>query len=293
MRLSYNSSTNVVSGFSEVNLGTLIGGAWANSDGRGLLRLASGSLLVGNWQLTSLGVLDQALALVGGGTLSYSGTAFPGQLSMCALSGGGFAAGDTQFGGTQKIEEFSAAAAYVRTIGTLTLSLGGCAETTSTRVFWVDYDALNDADGNIKVSDFSGGAWATTASVTSDALFPGLGDSVFYDVTSHTNGYVYFFPMTLSGSRNKKVLRCSATGTLTDCATIGSDLDTFDNSLNIIQNAKQIPGTDDILFLSETTLKAYRYNTTTNGVTTIGDLAALGLANVNTWGFRGMVIVSQ
>lgn len=273
LKLGYNSQTDALTYGSELSVTASVGAPWG--DGlRALSFLLDGSIVTGGGAASWTRIDGTSMALHSTPTVPLSaGTDVHG---MCTLPNGNVIAG----GYRATIHEYDSTGTAVRTFKAgPTYFISDCAAISNTRVFWVDYDGDTDQNGDVVLSEYSAGSWTETARYVTNNQLPGLSASDFYSIVGHSNGYVYAFPQALGGSRNRQVLRCGASGNLSDCALIGSDLRLADATLDGIQAARQIPGQDDILFVDSINFKVFRFHVADSTVTALADLNSLGLTN--------------
>lgn len=287
-KLAFNSATNALTLANTADVSSTVGGGSGDML-RALTFLSDGSILAGGTPLTLAHLNSSTMISAAPATIALeAGHNMTEVHAMCILPGGNVLAG----GFTEAINEFTPAGIFVRTFHAApTYTLSDCAATSPSRVFWVDYDGYTDSNGDVVISDYSAGAWNETARYSTNVELGAMPDSDFYSLVAHTNGYVYAFPQSLSATSNQKILRCSATGNLTDCTLVGPNLNSIDATMDTIQSARQLPGQEDILFFDSVNFRAYRYAPSTTSVTALDTLTSLGLTQLTST--RALLIRAQ
>jgi hypothetical protein len=284
-----------VSSVSSINLSSEYGGGWLGDGIRGITLLGEDKLLVGHGA-ADLALLDLNLAKVGGTGVwdTDPGNPMPAMLGACSLQNGNVVLTGHRWGLSQN-REYDEAGTFVRTVASGFQDSSDCGAVSSTRIIWLDYDANSDQYAYIRISDFVSGSWQNHASsVYTQTMFPSLLQSVWYSLAVHSNGFTYIFPGTLTGSRNQKIVRCSSSGDLSDCVTIGSNLQIAHSDLNIIQGSQQLPGRDLILFSGSTPRKLYLFDPNSFQTEEIANLATLGMPALNdSYGLRDLIVVAE
>ncbi len=272
------------------SLTALFGAGSSNASNRNLAVNASGDIVSGHHSSLVLPRLDGNLGISTSGSLTLTGgSGIAGVYAHCYLPNGNIIAGTDQWG-AKKAVEFDSSGAFLRNFNsaTQTWTFSDCKAISNTRVVWVDQNSSTDQDGDLVLSDFNGTTWSETARYVTNTQLSGKLASTFYSVVSHTNGYLYAFPFVGSVTRNAKVLKCSASGTLSDCTLVGVDLDTVSATVGVIQGVQQLPNREEIIFVSDDR-KLYSFKPSNDTTTVVTDLTAK-LANPGCCELRGLVV---
>jgi hypothetical protein len=286
-RLTFDAVANTATLALEADL-TADGGPIPESWLRTVLLLPTGELLVGAANLSGWVQVD-GTSMAATQVISVDSTPPLRNIhGACVSSRGSLLVG--QFEGPA--HEYTTSGRFVAKLSPAPrYTMVDCAATSDQRLFWVDYDGLTDANGDVVLSVLDGGTWEETARFEGNAQLAALPNSAFYALVRHSDGRLYVFPQTLGSTRNGRVLRCSSTGSLLDCALWGVELTSIDQGLGVIQGARQLPGREDILFIGANNLRLYRYDPASGTAVLVADLAAQGLSRVEPFfGIRGLEV---
>jgi len=271
MKINYDGGS--VDQASNASLTTVLGAPFTNSNNRGLLLNKDGTLLILNYDTRYVGFLNSTLSAQPTPKVLFDLGGLSGLYGSCQLPNGNYIIGSDQWSG-KKANEYTNAGSLVRTFNsTQQWTFSSCFAISNTRVVWVDYDANTDQNGDVVVSDLSGGIWSESGRYVTNTQLSSLPASMWYSVVGHTNGSIYVFPFASGSTRNKKILKCSSSGDLSDCQLVGENLPAVFTGIDVIQGAAQLPARDDIAFVSNDRF-LYLFNPNTNALIQKTDLSS-------------------
>ena len=290
--LRVNYLSGAVDQLQNIDIATSFGGPLVNLTNRGLfISTNQQKLVVLHHDTRTVGFLGYNLSVATPATILFDAGGLTGFFGGCQLPNSNLVVGSDQWSGT-KANEYLSTGTLVRTFNTTqTFTFSDCVAISNAKVAWIDYDALTDQNGDVVVSELIAGTWTETGRYNTNAQLPGLVDSMWYSLVNHTDGNLYVFPFVSGVTRNKKVLRCSSTGNLSDCQLIGSDLSTLFPAIDVIQGLAQLPGRSDIAFISDDE-QLYLFNTSDLSIMKKADLSALLTAN-SPFDIRGFKIMPE
>lgn len=268
LKLRFNSDTNAISLTTTSNVTSNL-----LTDGiRSLIDLASGGFLLGGYN-SGASVWSATLDPLNlGPTLTLSGrpaAELTDILGGCTLPNGNIIAGSY---GNKLNAEYSSSRSYLRDLPAMTYYLADCVAAGSGNTLYVsDYDANSDTASEVRKLTYNGSAWSIASSLTV-TTFGGSTNGSAYSLVLNSNGHLYIPPQNPVAGGVRKVIRC-LNADLTTCAAIGPNWP-VDYPGGAIEGAVQIPGTNDMLFIDNTSI--YRYNVATDTLTPIYTLAVAG-----------------
>lgn len=271
MKINYDSGS--VDQASNASLATVLSAPFVNSNNRGLILNKDGTLLILNYDTRYVGFLNTTLTAQSTPKILFDAGGLSGLYGSCQLPNGNYIIGSDQWSG-KKANEYTSAGVLVRTFNsTQQWTFSSCFAISNTRVAWVDYDANTDQNADVVVSDLSGSVWSETGRYVTNTQLSSLPNSMWYSLVGHTNGSIYVFPFASGSTRNKKILKCSSSGNLSDCQLIGDDVTAVFTGIDVIQGAAQLPARDEIAFVSNDRF-LYLFNPNDNSLTQKTDLSS-------------------
>lgn len=247
MQLNY--LTGAIDQIQTVDINTVLGAPLTNTTNRGLFVNSNGKVMFAHHDTRNIGYMNSDLTAHSTPKILFDAGGTSGFYGLCELPNGNFIVGSHQWDVT-KANEYSSSGTFLRTFNTTqTWSFADCVAVSNTRVIWTDYDGVTDHNGDVVISELAAGTWSEVARYITNVQIAGLANSMWFSLVLHTDGNIYVFPFT-NGARNKKVLKCSALGNLSDCQLVGNDLTASFASIDVIQGASQLQGRREIAFTS-------------------------------------------
>ncbi|MCA9664167.1 MAG: hypothetical protein KC503_01225 [Myxococcales bacterium] len=254
----------------------------ADTNVRSLTRLGDGTMLAGGSTTTAQRISADGRALLGAVAFNSPAGIPDNQVvnslhGLCTLPGGNVVAGEFDGAPGAAIAEFAVSTAGVTRVGSIaqtTVSggtLSNCYAPSNNELYFTDLDANTDSDGDVVrlLRELSG--WVVVGRFDMSAFDARMNTqaSAASAFVRHSNGSLYIFPTRRFGQQVKHLIRCSTLNLDQAGCTLLGTLPPDTNVINgpgLINDAVQIPGRDDMLFVTNEALYVYRLASNTTSM---------------------------